>query len=440
MMKLILSLLLFMWADALSFEKMQKISDALFREEKPERTQSQKGFRPQACTDVCTPVGTRKYVGVGQACEECSGSNYNWCKSMTDDHSYQCNGTCKAFPTWVINDVGQACGTEYVACKSEAFCNYTSKTCTARRDVGGNCEGIHSGIACKSNLWCNTTSDKCASTIAVGNECTESASCEGESICYGWGSAAEKCRLPASLGGSCDPAKNYCGALRECESGNKCTGKALGEDCLGSSDCLSGYCHTNTLKCGEVRKIGESCGGANQVCGGVSYIGITSGFCENNVCKSWYSKAESATAGSEKECRLGLYLVDGKCSTNKVCSSDIYCRGTTGVCNPDNVSNNCRDNNKGKCNDTSRACADQVAAVWSVPVSWTGSYASKSVTDDFTKKFNEFICCVQKETGYFIDAEVNDICAKLRSGAHTITTPLFAMFSMLILSALVLLF
>jgi hypothetical protein len=150
-------------------------------------------------TQICTalePVGTR--------CNDASecGDGLN-CSFTTG------NGTCVAVP-----HLGQSCATDGICGDEGAYCDQTTRICTAIKLVGGSCA---SG-GCSSLLFCDPQSAICVTYPAVGASCSSS--------------------------GRCNDVGAYCNNLQICAMP-----KPNGQACESEVDCVSQFCDQSTFVC-----------------------------------------------------------------------------------------------------------------------------------------------------------------------------------------------
>ncbi|MGV3620664.1 MAG: hypothetical protein ACO1OB_07595 [Archangium sp.] len=235
-------------------------------------------------------------TGLGAVDAQCFGNDDECSSGLYCDSSMTCPGRCKAAA--VLNAAptpGQPCaaGTyvydgkcaNFVAvgsscapagtdpndreCVSTAFCEETSKICTAKKGAGERCTSY---FECSGVLQCNAGS--CGQLTSVNEACDDSSLCKSDlrcgdaGVCLTRGGVGAPCAIetdectiqlfcdngscapyrgvdaPCTLtGGECGLANGqYCTATFDSDGGVCAKVKAPGETCSDSFECMTGLC------------------------------------------------------------------------------------------------------------------------------------------------------------------------------------------------------
>jgi hypothetical protein len=90
-----------------------------------------------------------------------------------------------------MGKIGEACTGGSYACTKDAYCDFATKVCVARKAVGAACESF--SAQCADGSYCNTTTKVCTTAVADGAACKTSGECASNSCVNG------ACRAPSNL-------------------------------------------------------------------------------------------------------------------------------------------------------------------------------------------------------------------------------------------------
>ena len=249
-------------------------------------------------------------------------------------------------------------------CTKNGMCG--TNVCTAT-GTGSQCTKKVAGAVCSANA-------ECASNSCVTGECQCSSKCPFSSKC------AQGCTLPATCINLPSQFPDYCGEKKaiggdcrganECLSGTcgngRCTLKTPGAACKSSSECASsscydGVCECSTLcvynptscakgcslgntcitlpapfpdYCGKKRANGEICRGANE---------CLSGTCTNGRCtlKTPAAACKSSSECASNRCVAGVCECSSSCPNDSVSCAQVCLSPSTCIALPDPSADYC---------------------------------------------------------------------------------------------------
>ena len=185
---------------------------------------------------------------------------------------------CKAYAK-----AGESCADQ--PCDPEHACD--NGTCIALPDVGGDCSGI--GF-CVSTAYCDTDAGTCAARKPKGAACTMFGQCQTGLLCQ----------------------EDTCQEVIRHNPGETCSFET----------CIGGYC----------KKDGQPTG----IC--TAYVKENETCSDTDLCAPWY-RCDETSKTCKKSQGPGL---GESCILSFLCAtSDLYCNGTTGLCDSRKTSGSC---------------------------------------------------------------------------------------------------
>lgn len=285
-----------------------------------------------AASDLCE-AAFKPLVMPGGACRadaECDGG---WC-DMGKVQTEGCAGRCTANTA-----TGDACTPGDSHCGDLAFCDSTSKKCTARAAAGMPCGGTRP--RCQFNLYCKgymagqngmaDTPGTCQPPFAVGEACLEAffgnTNCTPGLFCDSSKSPAV-CAKRLGAGAECE-------SLSACDDGQTCVG--LDVDDMGNV--------TAKGRCGPFLDVGKTCADPKVYETGCPY----SGTCD----------------AMTKQC-VTLGTKGSDCADTGFCNDTLYCDPASlkcisqvplgGACTPPATADDPDPCHDGSCDETSMKC------------------------------------------------------------------------------------
>lgn len=188
--------------------------------------------------------------------------------------------------------------------------------------AGRQCGELIGCGECPSGQCCVGTMCQAPSFDVLDDECGIEWMCQAPLTCTLNMMSKTVCQTPVVLGGDCDPEKCNPGetaCLGDAASSTCMAAKAVGEDCMGSDECLTQHCGpdpdypaASSLICLDPLEMFEACGGSGEL--GLCEPGS---FCKGGTC--------------EPQVNQGVV-----CETNAECMSGDCYMGSSGTkrCNP----------------------------------------------------------------------------------------------------------